>query len=92
MLTVVFWASALVFVGLMALYVFTKTVGTASTRATGVSMLLVTVSSGAITSIELRTNPLDDTERGEWSNRMPFYGLICVISFIVVCLYLPSAP
>jgi len=89
-LTVVFWASALIFVGLMVLYAVTKSVGTASTWATGISLLLVAISSGAITWIELRNNPLDDTERGEWTNKMLFYGLVCVISFIVACLYLPA--
>jgi hypothetical protein len=88
--TVVFWASALAFVGLMVLYGVTKSVGTASTWAAGISLSLVTVSSGAITWIELRNNPLDDTERGEWTNRMLFYGLACVFSFVVACLYLPA--
>jgi di/tricarboxylate transporter len=89
-LTVVFWASALTFVGLMVLYAVTKNVGAASTWATGISLSVVAVSSGAITWIELRNNPLDDTERGEWTNKMLFYGLACVFSFIVVCLYLPA--
>ena len=88
--TVVFWASALAFVGLMVLYAVTKSVGTASTWATGISLALIVVSSGAITWIELRNNPLDDTERGEWTNKMLFYGIACVISFIVACLYLPA--
>jgi hypothetical protein len=88
--TVVFWASALTFVGLMALYAVTKSVGTASTWAAGISLSLIAVSSGAMTWIELRNNPLDDTERGEWSNKMLFYGLACVFSFIVACLYLPA--
>jgi hypothetical protein len=89
-LTVVFWASGLTFVGLMVLYAVTKSVGTASTWAAGISLTFIVVSSGAITWIELRNNPLDDTERGEWSNKMLFYGLACVFSFIVACLYLPA--
>jgi hypothetical protein len=88
--TVVFWASALAFVGLMILYAITKSVGTVSTWAAGISLLLIVVSSGAITLIELRNNPLDDTERGEWTNKMLFYGIACVFSFIVACLYLPA--
>ena len=43
-----------------------------------------------MTWVELRNNPLDDTERGEWTNKMLFYSLVCVISFIVACLYLPA--
>jgi hypothetical protein len=88
--TVVFWASALAFVVLMAVYAFTKGVGTVSSWATGISLLLLTATSGAITWIELRNNPLDDTERGEWTNKMLFYGLVCVFGFIVACLYLPA--
>lgn len=83
--TVVFWTSALAFVGLMGVYAVTKGVGTVSSWATGISLLLVTLSSGAITWIELRNNPLDDTERGEWANKMLFYGLVCVFGFIVAC-------
>ncbi len=89
-LTVVFWASALTFVGLMFLYAVTKNVGTVSTWATGISLSIVAVTSGAITWRELRNNPLDDTERGEWTNKMLFYGIACVFSFIVACLYLPA--
>ena len=88
--TVIFWASALTFVGLMALYAVTKSVGTASTWAAGISLSLIAVSSGAITWIELRNNPLDDTERGEWTNKMLFYGLACVFSVIIAGLYLPA--
>jgi hypothetical protein len=88
--TVVFWASALAFVGLMVLYAVTKSVGTTSTWAAGISLVLVAVSSGAITWIELKNHPLDDTERGEWTNKMLFYSLACVFSFIVACLYLPA--
>jgi di/tricarboxylate transporter len=88
--TVVFWISALTFVGLMVLYAVTNNIGTVSTWATGISLSLIAVSSGAITWIELRNNPLDDTERGEWTNKMLFYGIACVISFIVACLYLPA--
>lgn len=89
-ITVVFWASASIFLGLTILYGVTKDVGTLSTRATGISLLLVAVSSGAITWKESRDNPLDDAERGEWTNRMLFYGLVCVFSFIIACLYLPA--
>ena len=89
-LTVVFRASAVTFVGLMVLYAVTKNVGTMSTWAAGISLSLVAVYSGAITWIELRNNPLDDTERGEWTNKMLFSGIACVFRFIVACLYLPS--
>ena len=40
--------------------------------------------------MELRNDLLDDTERGEWTNKMLFYGLARAFSHIVVCLYLPA--
>jgi hypothetical protein len=89
-LTVVFWASALIFVVLMAFYALTGSVGVALSWATGISLSLVTVTSGAILWTELRNNPLDDTERGEWTTKMLFYGFVCAFSFIVACLYLPA--
>lgn len=89
-LTVVFWVAALIFVALMALYSITGAVGTASSLATGISLSLVAVSSGAITRAEFRKNPADDAERGEWTNKALFYGLVCVISFFVAFLYLPA--
>ena len=72
------------------MYAVTKSVWTASSWAAGIPMLLLTVTSGVITWIELRNNPLDDTERGEWTNKMLFSGIACVFSFIVACLYLPA--
>lgn len=89
-LTVVFWVAALIFVALMALYSITGAVVTASSLATGISLSLVAVSSGAITWAEFRKNPADDAERGEWTNKALFYGLVCVISFFVAFLYLPA--
>jgi len=77
-LTVVFWASAQIFGGLKVLYAVTKNIGSVSTWATGISLSLVAVSSGAITWMELKNNPLDGTERGEWTNRMLLYGLACL--------------
>ena len=86
-LTVVFWVAALIFVGLMVWYALTGIVETAVSLATGISLLVVTVTSGAITWIELRNNPLDDTERGEWTNKMLFYALVFAITFFVAFLY-----
>lgn len=66
--TVVFWIAAPIFVALMASYFFTGSVGTASSWPTGVSLLLVAVSSGAITWVEFRNNSPGDAEHGEWTN------------------------
>jgi hypothetical protein len=48
------------------------------------------VSSGAIAWIEFRSNPEEDAERGEWTNKMLFYGLIFAITFFVAFLYWAS--
>jgi hypothetical protein len=82
--------AAPIFVALVALYSLTKSVGTASSWATGSALLLVAVSSGAITWVEFGKNSPGDSERGEWTNKMLFYGLVCVISFFVAFLYLPA--
>jgi hypothetical protein len=89
-LTVVFWVAALTFVALMAFYAITGSVGTASSWATGISLLIVAVSSGVITWVEFRKNPADEAERGEWTNRALFYGLVCAISAFVAFLSLPA--
>ena len=47
--TIVFWVAAPIFLALMALYSLTKSVGTESSWATGIAMLLVAVPAGAIT-------------------------------------------
>jgi hypothetical protein len=87
---VVFWVAALTFVALIALYSVTGGVGTASSWAAGISLLLVAVSSGALTWVEFRSNPSEDAERGEWTNKALFYGTVCVIACFVAFLYLPA--
>jgi hypothetical protein len=89
-LTVVFWVGAAVFVALIASYSLTGSVGRASSLATGISLSVVAVSSGVITWVEFRRNAPEEAERGEWTNRALFYGLVCVISFFVAFLYLPA--
>ncbi len=87
--TVVFWGAAPIFVALMALYSLTKSVGTESSWATGIAMLLVAVPSGAITWVEF-VKFSSDSEHSKWTNKMLFYGLVCVINFFVALLYLPA--
>ena len=36
---------------------------------------------------EFRLNPMADTERGEWTGRQLFYGLVFTITFFVGFLY-----
>jgi len=67
----------------MALYAVTKSVGTATSWATGISLLLVTVSFWRYYVDRVEEQSLGDTKRGEWTNKMLFYGLVCVIGFII---------
>jgi len=52
-----------------------------------VLMAVVVVCSGAIALYEFRFNPMADTERGEWTGRQVFYGLVFTITFFVAFLY-----
>ena len=89
-LTVVFWVAAASFALMIALYALTQSMGRWLSWSTGMSLLVVTVSSGAIAWIEFRGNPDEDAERGEWTNRMLFYGLVFAITFFVAFLYWAS--
>lgn len=53
-----------------------------------VLMALLVVCSGVLALYEFRLNPLADTERGEWTGRQLFYGLVFTISFFVAFLYI----
>ena len=44
----------------------------------------------ASAAVGLRGNPLADTERGEWTNKMLFYALVFTIMLFVAFLYLPT--
>jgi len=89
-LTVVFRVVTVIFVALITLYSFTGSVGTVSSWASGISLLLVAASSGAITWVEFKNNPAECAERGEWTNKMLFYSIVCVIRVFVAFLYLPA--
>ena len=80
-LTLVFWVAAASCALMIAVYALTQSMGTWLSWLTGMSLLVVTVSSGAIAWIEFRGNPDEDAERGEWTNRMLFYGLVFAITF-----------
>jgi hypothetical protein len=54
---------------------------------TGISLLIVTVCSGAIAWEEFRSNHEEDAERGEWTNKMLFYSLAFAITVFVAFLY-----
>ena len=86
-LTVVFWVAAAICVVMIALNAFTQSMGAWLSWIIGISLLVVMVSSGAIAWVEFRSNPAEDAERGEWTNKMLFYGLVFAITFFVAFLY-----
>ena len=90
-LTVVFWVAATICVLTIAASSFTGSVGAWSSWTTGVSLLLVMLSSGGIAWSEFKSNPEADAERGEWTNKMLFYALVFAITFLVAFLYLPAS-
>ena len=89
-LTAIFWVAVPVCVVVIAVSSFTQSAGAWVLWATGVSLLLVMLSSGGIAWVEFRGNPLADTERGEWTNKMLFYALVFTITLFVTFLYLPT--
>ena len=89
-LTVVFWVAAAIGVVAIAVYSFTQSIGAWLSWIIGISLLAVVVSSGAIAWAEFRSNPQEDAEGGEWTNKMLFYGLVFAITFFVTFLYLPA--
>jgi hypothetical protein len=89
-LTVVFWVAAPLFVVLIAVSAFIERIGPLQSLITGISLLVVVLSSGAIAWVEFRSNTLDDSERGEWTNKMLFYGLVFGFTAAVAGLYLPA--
>jgi hypothetical protein len=72
------------------MFSFTESIGAWLFWVIGISLLVVVVSSGAIAWAEFRSNPEEDAERGEWTNKMLFYGLVFAITFFVTLLYLPA--
>jgi ABC-type nickel/cobalt efflux system permease component RcnA len=88
--TVMFWVGASICVAAIAMFSFTESIGAWLFWIIGVSLLIVVVSSGAIAWAEFRSNPEEDAERGEWTNKMLFYGLVFAITFFVTLLYLPA--
>jgi hypothetical protein len=90
MVTVVFWVAAAIFVVMIALYAFTQSMEAWLSWTIGISLLAVTVTSGAIAWVEFRSNPEEDAERGEWTNKMLFYALVFALTFFVAFLYWAS--
>lgn len=89
-LTAVFYVAAPICVVVIAVSSFTNIAGAWLTWTIGVSLLVVMLCSGGIAWIEFNKNPLGDTERGEWTNRMLFYALVFAGTLFVAFLYLPT--
>ena|SRR5215207_1760304 len=89
-LTVVFWVAAAIFILMIAASRFTESDGAWLSLTTGISLVLVVLCSGAIAWAEFRSNPAADSEQGEWTSKMLFYGLVFAITFFVAFFYLPG--
>jgi hypothetical protein len=89
-LTAVFWVTAPICVAVIAASSFTESTRAWLSWMIGVSLLVVMLCPGGIAWIEFRKNPLVDTERGEWTNKMLFYALVFTVTLFVANLYLPT--
>ena len=79
-LDVVFWIIAALLVGALVFF-----------DEPAVNVLLMAalvICSSVIALYEFRLNPLPQTERGEWTGRQLFYGLVFTISFFVAFIYI----
>jgi len=85
--TLVFWVAAAILVVLFAVPSFIGSIGPWLHWITGITLLVVTLSSGAIAWVEFKSNPSEEAERGEWTNKMLFYGLVFAGAFFVAFLY-----
>jgi phosphotransferase system glucose/maltose/N-acetylglucosamine-specific IIC component len=73
---------------MLAVYAFTQSMGAWLSWMTGISLLFVVLSSGAIAWVEFRSNPKEDAERGEWTNKMLYFiSLVFAVTFFVSFLY-----
>jgi hypothetical protein len=88
--TVVFWVAAAIFSVLLAVPSVAGSIGVDLPLLRGVSYLIVVMSSGAILWIEFASNPTEDAERGEWTSKMLFYGLVFALTLFVGFYYLPA--
>lgn len=89
-LTVVFWVAAASFVVLLVVPSLVGVDRAGLHLLSGITYLVVVLSSGAIAWIEFRGNPTQDAESGEWTNRMLFYGLVFALTFFMGFYYLPA--
>jgi hypothetical protein len=92
-LTVVFWVAFPLFVASLFLPDLAAGLfGARGSRVVNAALLVAIVAcSGAIASDEFGRNPVDDTERGEWTNRQLFYTLVFTIGFFLGSYFIAVA-
>jgi hypothetical protein len=78
-LNVVFWVAAALLVASLGLL--------DAPVVNAILLVTVVVSSGALAWYEFRLNPMADTERGEWTGRQLFYGLVFTIALFLAVPY-----
>ncbi|PLS84288.1 MAG: hypothetical protein CYG60_18750 [Actinobacteria bacterium] len=94
--TRVFWVAAPLLAVLLALYASNRGVlfGVLGEEPffwlTAILLVVVLFCSGFVTWHEFRRNPLEESERGEWTGRQLFYTIVFVLAFMVAFLYLPT--
>ena len=90
---IVFWVAASLFVVSLALSDFNVVLfGDRGLRVINAALLVVVVvCSGVIASHEFWLNPMDETERGEWTNRQLFFAIIFATSLFIAAFFVPAA-
>lgn len=96
-LTAIFSVAASLFVAslLVAFLSYDFLVGLLSEKGFGIvnAVLIgtVVVCSGLIAAYEFWINPMEDTERGEWTGRQLFYAGVFGITFFMAFYFIPVA-
>ena len=90
LLKTLFWIATPICLAAIAVSTFAGGVATWLSWTIGISLLLAMMCSGGIMWMEFRMNPLEESERGEWTNAMLFYALVFAITLFVAFLYLPT--
>lgn len=95
-LTWVFWASAALLVALLVLswlgrdFLAGLLGESYFVRLGGVLVGLVMVSSACLTWYEFRANPVEESERGEWTAKALLYATVFAITFFLSFQFLPA--
>lgn len=94
--TRVFWATATLLAVLLLLYASAGGVVVGVVGETpffwliGILIVVMMLCSGFITWHEFRKNPLEESERGEWTGRQLMHAIVFVLTFFVTFYYLAA--